>query len=177
MYTLAAATRRAQLQAAERGEPMYVVELQQGEREEGWSDLAPPTDEQLAERLALLEADEREQREYAADPAAWVASGRLPPWDVMEPIVSAEERPRQTDFVDDLDPVSFDADPGLVVASLLLEDLFIPLLRVAMPDGTLAAVTDQEAEETKILALHGDEARRGKIAFASWQEGSGARPA
>jgi len=177
VYTLAAATRRAQLEAVERGEPMYVVEIRQDEREEGWSDLTPPTDEQLAERQALIEADEREQREYAADPEAWVASGRLPPWEVMEPELSAEERLRQADFVDDSDPVGFDAQDGLFVALLLLDDLFVPLLRVAMPDGTLAAVTDLEAEEGKILVSHGDEARRRKIAFASWEEGSGARPA
>ncbi len=177
MYTLATATRHAQLQAVERNDPMYVVEFRQDEREEGWSDLTPPTDEQLAERQALIETDEREQREYAANPAAWVASGRLPPWEVMESVVSAEERLRQTDFVDESDPVGFHAQDGLFVALLLLDNLFVPLLRVAMPDGTLAAVTDQEAEEAKILALHGDEARRRKIAFAAWEEGSGARPA
>ncbi len=173
MYTLAAATRRAQLEAVERGEPIYVVEIQQDEREEGWSDLTPLTHEQLAERLALIETDERERREYAADPAAWVASGRVPPWDVMEPVVSAEERLLQADLADHSDPVSFATQGGVLVALLLLDDLFVPLLRVALPDGTLAAVTDQEAEETKILALHGDAARRRKIAFASREERRG----
>ncbi len=156
---------------------MYVVEFRQDEREEGWSDLTPPTPEQLAERLALIETNEREQREYVADPEAWVASGRLPPWEAMEPVVSAEERLRQADFADDSDPVSFAPHDGLFVALLLLDDLFVPLLRVAMPDGTLAAVTDLEAAEAKILVLHGAEARRRKIAFASWEEGSCACPA
>jgi hypothetical protein len=156
---------------------MYVVEFQEDEREEGWSDLTPPTPEQIADLVGLLEAEERERREYAADPAAWVASGRLPPWEAMEPVLSAEERLRQADYVDDSDPVGFAAQDGLFVALLLLDNLFVPLLRVALPDGTLVAVTDQEAEEAKILALHGDEARRRKIAFAAWEEGSGARPA
>lgn len=150
-----------------------MVEFHDDEREEDWSDLTPPTPEQSATRSALIEAEKRERYEYAADPESWIASGRLPPWDAMEPVLSAEERLIQADFVDDSDPVGFDHHDGLFVAQVLLDGFFVPLLRVALPDGTLAAVTDQEAEETKILALHGDDARQRKIAFALREEGIG----
>lgn len=155
MYTLAAATRRAQLAAAERGVPVYVVELVNDEPDEVPDSLAALTPQ---EWLALVEEVAAELREERAHVQLWRvdleaarAAGLLPSWDNM---ITPERWPIEADYSDEHDPVTFDTMDEVAVA-LLVDDLYaVPLVRLAQPDGALVAITDSDAEGARLLVRH-----------------------
>jgi hypothetical protein len=90
MYTLEAATRHAQLEAAVKGEPVYVVEIHNTEADDDIFAELPPPDP------AEVEAVRRETEEHAPiwreDPERATALGLLPPWEDMP--LSAEQQLR-----------------------------------------------------------------------------------
>jgi len=155
MSTLAAATREAQLRAAVEDQAYYVHEVENDPPpDDALSDLSPE------ERLAVWQGAEQMGREAEEDARLWRedlaaarAAGMLPPWEEMP--LPVEQQLIAADFSDTHDPVTYSAASGRVVAILLHDDCEVPLLRVAHPpDGALAVVVDQAAEERSLLAEH-----------------------
>jgi len=152
MYTLEAATRHARLRAAERDEPVYVIELL-NEREPENPALADYVPDPV-EVLRIREEWEAAERAYRADPEAARAAGILPPWDDMLP--SAEERLIAADWSDEADPITFDAIAGGHAAILLRDNFDVDIVRVAYPDGTIAAAPDKTVEWARIELRYGE---------------------
>ena len=152
MYTLEAATRHAQFEAAEKGEPIYVVELANPEADEDAFAELPPLDPVEVE--ALRRRAEVEARLWREDPGRATALGLVPPWWDMQ--LSVEGRLLGVDFSDPADPIGFAPMAGLSIAFAVNDGLLVPLLRMASPDGTLSPIADSDAECTRLLALHAE---------------------
>lgn len=70
---------------------------------------------------------------------------------------------------DPRDPRAVYATLGLAVAALLADGHAVPLLRVARPDGTVAAIADPAAAGARLLARYAAE-------LARWREAAPVAP-
>lgn len=123
---------------------------------------------------ARRQAIEENRACYVVEMASEIAADLLDSPSLL-PAIAAGERPSNADRTDRYDPVTYHCVTGFQAALWRSDGLAMELVRVASPDGGLAAVGDQAEAWRGIQARHGETAatyaakRAALMARGTWE--------